>query len=63
MKYGRLRVFGLWDHETNSRFTDHEPLIPTLGSSRAEYHRILSQLSQYQVNVPFLYPLNTSENI
>ena len=25
-----LQIFGFWDQETDSRFTNHEPLIPTL---------------------------------
>ena len=27
-----LKIFGLWDQEIDSWFTNHEPLIPTLGS-------------------------------
>ena len=26
-----LQIFGLWDQESDSWFTKHEPLIPTLG--------------------------------
>ena len=27
-----LQIFGSWDKEIDSRFTNHDPLIPTLNS-------------------------------